>query len=170
MPQSEPPAVTVTFAGSGDAFGSGGCYQACIHLRPAGAEFRNMRADAEYKGINSRWRVSEHQMFEVQFHTEASFTAKQENHGAYERLRTLPPDHEEVRELRSDVHTMFDRGYLAIDDNHRLLVSPRLRGELGNGDQFYARAGEVIDLPNRKIDRPQREFLRWHMDTVFKAS
>ncbi len=29
------PAVTVTFAGSGDAFGSGGRYQACIHLRPA---------------------------------------------------------------------------------------------------------------------------------------
>ena len=28
--------VTVTFAGSGDAFGSGGRYQACIHLRPPG--------------------------------------------------------------------------------------------------------------------------------------
>jgi ribonuclease BN (tRNA processing enzyme) len=34
---SEPaaPGVTVTFAGSGDAFGSGGRHQACIHLRPA---------------------------------------------------------------------------------------------------------------------------------------
>ena len=31
-----PPRVTVTFAGSGDAFGSGGRYQACIHLRAAG--------------------------------------------------------------------------------------------------------------------------------------
>jgi ribonuclease BN (tRNA processing enzyme) len=31
-PGAEP--VTVTFAGSGDAFGSGGRYQACIHLRP----------------------------------------------------------------------------------------------------------------------------------------
>jgi ribonuclease BN (tRNA processing enzyme) len=28
--------VTVTFAGCGDAFGSGGRYQACIHLRAAG--------------------------------------------------------------------------------------------------------------------------------------
>lgn len=27
--------MTVTFAGSGDAFGSGGRYQACVHLRPA---------------------------------------------------------------------------------------------------------------------------------------
>ena len=72
--------------------------------------------------------------------------------------------------LRSDVHTMFDRGYLAIDDNYRLLVSPRLRGEFGNGERFYANAGEVIELPDRKIDRPQREFLQWHIDTVFKAS
>ena len=33
---AERPSVTVTFAGSGDAFGSGGRYQACIHLRAAG--------------------------------------------------------------------------------------------------------------------------------------
>ena len=39
VPVSSPGAesVTVTFAGSGDAFGSGGRYQACIHLRPSGA-------------------------------------------------------------------------------------------------------------------------------------
>jgi ribonuclease BN (tRNA processing enzyme) len=32
------PVLTVTFAGSGDAFGSGGRYQACIHVRPEGAD------------------------------------------------------------------------------------------------------------------------------------
>jgi ribonuclease BN (tRNA processing enzyme) len=32
------PALAVTFAGSGDAFGSGGRYQACIHLRGNGYE------------------------------------------------------------------------------------------------------------------------------------
>jgi ribonuclease BN (tRNA processing enzyme) len=37
MAQTSAADVTVTFAGSGDAFGSGGRYQACIHLRPAGA-------------------------------------------------------------------------------------------------------------------------------------
>jgi ribonuclease BN (tRNA processing enzyme) len=31
--ETEDPALTVTFAGSGDAFGSGGRYQACVHLR-----------------------------------------------------------------------------------------------------------------------------------------
>jgi putative restriction endonuclease len=72
--------------------------------------------------------------------------------------------------LRSDVHTMFDRGYLAVDPAYRLRVSPRLRDDFGNGEQFYARAGEVVALPGRTIDRPQREFLEWHLDEVFKVS
>ena len=66
--------------------------------------------------------------------------------------------------LRSDVHTLFDRGYLGVDPQHRLLVSPRLRAEFSNGDQFCARAGQVIDLPERRADRPGREFLEWHLD------
>lgn len=72
--------------------------------------------------------------------------------------------------LRSDVHTLFDRGYLSVDPRHRLLVSRRLREDFGNGGQFYAKAGQVIDLPDRRADRPRSEFLEWHADTVFKAS
>jgi hypothetical protein len=72
--------------------------------------------------------------------------------------------------LRSDVHTLFDRGYVGVDPGYRLRVSPRLRDDFGNGDQFYARAGQLIDLPARRADRPQREFLEWHLDEVFKAS
>ena len=34
MPSPAKGTVTVTFAGSGDAFGSGGRFQACVHLRP----------------------------------------------------------------------------------------------------------------------------------------
>jgi HNH endonuclease len=69
--------------------------------------------------------------------------------------------------LRSDVHTLFDRGYLGVDQEHRLLVSPRLRADFSNGDQFYAKAGQLIDLPERRTDRPGREFLEWHLDEVF---
>lgn len=72
--------------------------------------------------------------------------------------------------LRSDVHTLYDRGYLAIDTAHRLLVSPRLRDEFGNGEQFYSQAGQTITLPERRIDRPAQQFLQWHLDTVFQAS
>ncbi len=72
--------------------------------------------------------------------------------------------------LRSDVHTLYDRGYLAVDPRHRLLVSPRLREEFGNGEQFYARERQPIALPAPRLDRPGREFLEWHLDEVFQAS
>jgi len=72
--------------------------------------------------------------------------------------------------LRSDVHTLFDRGYLAVDPRYRLQVSPRLRSEFGNGEQFYTRAGSTIALPERRTDRPHRDLLEWHLDEVFKAN
>lgn len=72
--------------------------------------------------------------------------------------------------LRSDVHTLFDRGYLAVDPHHRLMVSPRLRQDFGNGEQFYAKAGKPIMLPPRVVDRPSRHALEWHLDEVFQAS
>jgi putative restriction endonuclease len=65
---------------------------------------------------------------------------------------------------------MFDRGYLGVDPKYRLMVSPRLREEFSNGDSFYAKAGQTIELPGRRADRPHREFLEWHLDEVFKAS
>ena len=51
-------------------------------------DLRNSWPGEEYKGINSRWRVPEdNQLFEVQFHTQASFEAKQLTHVAYEKIR-----------------------------------------------------------------------------------
>ncbi len=72
--------------------------------------------------------------------------------------------------LRSDVHTLFDRGYLSIHPRkHTLMVSGRLRSDWGNGEEFYARAssGERIASPSRDADRPKEEFLSWHADEVF---
>jgi putative restriction endonuclease len=72
--------------------------------------------------------------------------------------------------LRSDVHRMFDLGYLSVDTRYRLRVSSRLRTEFGNGEAFYAKEGTVITLPGRRSDQPNPDFLQWHMDTKFKAS
>lgn len=73
--------------------------------------------------------------------------------------------------LRSDVHTLFDRGYLGLHpEKLSLMVSPSLRREFSNGEEFYARAGEIIALPNRRANRPNPEYLGWHADTIFRAS
>jgi putative restriction endonuclease len=71
--------------------------------------------------------------------------------------------------LRSDVHTLFDAGYLGVDPKMRLMVSPRLRAEFDNGEEFYERAGSEIAIPERRADRPAREFLEWHADTCFRT-
>jgi putative restriction endonuclease len=69
--------------------------------------------------------------------------------------------------LRSDMHTLYDRGYIGVDPTYRLLVSPRIREEFHNGEELYARVGTPISLPNRRSDRPSREFLEWHLNEVF---
>jgi hypothetical protein len=61
---------------------------------------KNLWGDTEYKGINSQWRDSETgQAFEMQFHTQESFEAKQITHKAYERIRNPQTTKRESREL-----------------------------------------------------------------------
>ncbi|KRC56665.1 MULTISPECIES: HNH endonuclease [unclassified Nocardioides] len=74
--------------------------------------------------------------------------------------------------LRSDIHGLYDRGYLGVDEKYRLRVSPRLNADFGNGVEFYSREarGEVIRLPLRGVDRPDHESLTWHMDEVFLSA
>lgn len=73
--------------------------------------------------------------------------------------------------LRSDIHTLFDLGYVTVDPKYRLRVSPRLREDFGNGDDLYAReaAGQQIALPRARANLPSREALEWHGDTTFLA-
>lgn len=55
----------------------------------------------QYKGVNSQWREpSDGVMFEVQFHTEESWDAKQKTHDAYERIQEPGTSVEEVERLR----------------------------------------------------------------------
>jgi putative restriction endonuclease len=72
--------------------------------------------------------------------------------------------------LRSDMHTLFDRGYIAFDQKFRLRVSPALRDQFGNGDWLYAREGTEIALPDSRRQRPSSEFLEWHNAEVFRAA
>ena len=53
------------------------------------------------------------------------------------------------------------------DPQHRFLVSSRLRGRLQQRRSVLRQAWQVIDLPERRADRPSREFLERHLDEVF---
>ena len=69
--------------------------------------------------------------------------------------------------LRSDVHTLFDRGYVTVAPDYHFHVSDRLRRDFNNGENYFRLNGKTISLPAEEGSRPSREFLEWHSDTVF---
>jgi putative restriction endonuclease len=71
--------------------------------------------------------------------------------------------------LRSDVHTLFDLGYMTVDpDERRIVVSQRIREEFENGRQYYELHGRPITVPPDPRDLPSRENLLYHAQTVFR--
>ncbi len=64
--------------------------------------------------------------------------------------------------LRSDLHTLFDRGYLTVTPDYHIEVSRRIREEFKNGRDYYALRDKEIAVPARLEDRPNPDLLRWH--------
>lgn len=71
--------------------------------------------------------------------------------------------------LRSDLHTLFDRGYVTVTPDNRLRVSGRIHDEFENGRDYYALDGLEIRLPVPPNLSPSRELLEWHADTIFRG-
>jgi len=71
--------------------------------------------------------------------------------------------------LRSDIHRLFDSGYVTVTPEHRCRVSRKLREDFENGEPYFPLDGREIWLPSETTSRPRREFLEWHADTVFKG-
>jgi putative restriction endonuclease len=69
--------------------------------------------------------------------------------------------------LRSDLHTLFDRGYVTVTPEYRLEVGKRLRTDFENGEEYFVWHGKPITLPARSADRPRPEFLTWHNQNRF---
>lgn len=69
--------------------------------------------------------------------------------------------------LRSDLHTLFDRGYLTVTPEARIEVSGKLREEFENGRDYYALHGRPLRLPTPQYAAPSGELLAWHNEHVF---
>ena len=70
--------------------------------------------------------------------------------------------------LRSDLRRLFQRGYLAINHEYRVMVSPSLEQEFDNPERYLGLTGREIFLPPQPAHRPRREFLQWHLAKVFR--
>lgn len=71
--------------------------------------------------------------------------------------------------LRSDLHNLFDLGYLTVTLDYKVKVSRRIREEFDNGRHYYALDGQSLAvLPREESARPAPEFLEWHHG-IFKS-
>jgi putative restriction endonuclease len=69
--------------------------------------------------------------------------------------------------LRSDIHKLFDSGYVTISPDYHFEVSRRIREEFENGRDYYALHGQRIHLPVEKEFRPALDFITWHNENRF---
>jgi putative restriction endonuclease len=69
--------------------------------------------------------------------------------------------------LRSDLHRLFDRGYVTVRPDLKVQVSRRIREEYENGRHYYAMDGATLRLPSRRDFRPDPIALEWHLEEVF---
>lgn len=72
--------------------------------------------------------------------------------------------------LRSDLHKLFDKGYLTITTDYNIEVSRRLKEEFENGKIYYPYHGKQIKvIPETIEERPSKEYLIWHNNNRYNG-
>ncbi len=72
--------------------------------------------------------------------------------------------------LRSDLHILFDQRYLAVDQDFKVRVSPKIREEFENGRDYYIYDGQKLKvIPEKPAEQPSHDYLEWHLKQRFLA-
>jgi putative restriction endonuclease len=71
--------------------------------------------------------------------------------------------------LRSDLHRLFDLGYVTVTPDGVFEVSPRIKAEFENGRQYYALHGNRVSQPSSLELRPSPQAVRWHNEHRFRS-
>jgi len=72
--------------------------------------------------------------------------------------------------LRSDLHRLFDAGYVTVTPKRRIEVSRRIKEEFENGRDYYRYHGESLAVtPGNKAEKPDPRYLAWHSERIFRA-
>ncbi len=69
--------------------------------------------------------------------------------------------------LRSDLHILFDKGYVTVTPEYQIQVSRKLRTDFSNGEEYLRWHGRMIALPQKELEHPGPEFLSWHNEHRF---
>jgi putative restriction endonuclease len=71
--------------------------------------------------------------------------------------------------LRSDIHRLFDMGYVGVTPEYRFVVSKALKEDFENGKSYYPLHGREIWLPAGIAERPSAAMLAWHLVERFRG-
>ncbi len=72
--------------------------------------------------------------------------------------------------LRSDMHKLFDSGYLTITNELKVEISSRIREEFQNGKEYYQYHGKnLFVIPHRSMDLPNSKYIDWHNTNIYKG-
>lgn len=72
--------------------------------------------------------------------------------------------------LRSDMHKLFDDGYITITPDFKVEVSPRIRQEFNNGREYYQYHGkELLILPQDLNSKPAKIHLDYHNSVIYQG-
>ena len=72
--------------------------------------------------------------------------------------------------LRSDLHKLFDSGYITVTDKYNIEVSRRIKEEFENGRDYYKFHGQKLkSLPHINYDLPKPDYLKWHNENVYRV-
>ena len=71
--------------------------------------------------------------------------------------------------LRSDVHRLFDAGYITVTPELRVEASRRMREDFNDGENYLRLHGSIVEVPASKEARPDPDLLRWHNENRFRG-
>jgi putative restriction endonuclease len=72
--------------------------------------------------------------------------------------------------LRSDLHKLFDLGYLTIEPSTlKIRVSRTIREEFENGRDYYRLDGQPLRQPDNQLAFPSMEKLKYHYENEFRG-
>jgi putative restriction endonuclease len=72
--------------------------------------------------------------------------------------------------LRSDLHKLFDAGYLTVEPNTlKIRVSKKIREEFENGRDYYRLDGEPLRQPANRLAFPSIQKLKHHYENEFRG-
>ncbi|HSW29071.1 MAG TPA: HNH endonuclease signature motif containing protein [Longimicrobiales bacterium] len=71
--------------------------------------------------------------------------------------------------LRSDVHRLFDAGYVTVTPEHRVEASRRMKEDFNDGDNYLKLHGARVWVPDIPALQPDPDILRWHNEAVFRG-